>query len=291
MAGDVTLDVAIGMFFLYLLLSLMCSAIQEFMAALFAMRANNLEAGIRNLLEDPNASGIADKLLVHPLIARLAKDGKKPSYIPSRTFALALMDSLGSANKQADGDPVATLKATVAELPEGGLKTSLSVLIADAQGDAARLVGNIGTWFDDKMDRVSGWYKRKVKLLMLGIAFVLAAGLNVDSIHVAESLWSDPGLRAAIVAEAQSARNPATGQPDFVQIDQQLHALSLPMGWHAPEQGGAPFGPTTLLGWLITAICVSLGAPFWFDALEKALNIRAAGNKPQRASSADKSPG
>ena len=36
------------------------------------------------------------------------------------------------------------------------------------------------------------------------------------------------------------------------------------------------------VGWLLTAIAVSLGAPFWFDTLSKFINIRAAGTKPQK---------
>jgi hypothetical protein len=35
-----------------------------------------------------------------------------------------------------------------------------------------------------------------------------------------------------------------------------------------------------LLGWLLTALAISLGAPFWFDLLKKVINIRGAGGKP-----------
>ncbi|MBK7407801.1 MAG: hypothetical protein IPJ40_06805 [Saprospirales bacterium] len=30
-------------------------------------------------------------------------------------------------------------------------------------------------------------------------------------------------------------------------------------------------------GWLVTAIAISLGAPFWFDMLRKMVNIRSSG--------------
>jgi hypothetical protein len=33
-----------------------------------------------------------------------------------------------------------------------------------------------------------------------------------------------------------------------------------------------------------TAICVSLGASFWFDALKKVVNIRGAGQVPKKTS-------
>ena len=39
----------------------------------------------------------------------------------------------------------------------------------------------------------------------------------------------------------------------------------------------------SLLGWIITAFAISLGAQFWFDLLTKFVNLRAAGPKPERA--------
>ncbi len=33
-------------------------------------------------------------------------------------------------------------------------------------------------------------------------------------------------------------------------------------------------------GWFITALAMSLGAPFWFDLLQKVINIRNAGVRP-----------
>jgi hypothetical protein len=37
------------------------------------------------------------------------------------------------------------------------------------------------------------------------------------------------------------------------------------------------------IGWLLMAIAVSLGAPFWFDLLNKLVNLRLAGVKPDKA--------
>ena len=301
MSGNVILDVAIGLIFVYLLLSLMCSALQELLATVFKLRAKNLEAGIRNLLDDPNAKGVADQLLAHPLIKKLAKKGKKPSYIPSRTFALALMDSIKDPNTS--GSPIALAKTSVSKLPKGELQVSLLVLIEDAEGDVEKIRNNIESWFDDKMDRASGWYKRKAKLFMFGIAMVLAVVLNVDSIHVATTLWKDQGLRQALVTQAQgfSATEQASGLP-YSEIKKELGSLKLPIGWGQRltstdsaaankskpktdnEQNGLWTGVVCLFGWLITALCVSLGAPFWFDALGKALSVRAAGKKPERSS-------
>ena len=36
-----------------------------------------------------------------------------------------------------------------------------------------------------------------------------------------------------------------------------------------------------ILGWLITALAVSLGAPFWFDLLNRLVKLRGTGTKPK----------
>jgi len=35
-----------------------------------------------------------------------------------------------------------------------------------------------------------------------------------------------------------------------------------------------------IIGWLLTILAVSLGAPFWFDVLNRFMNLRSAGNAP-----------
>jgi hypothetical protein len=44
-----------------------------------------------------------------------------------------------------------------------------------------------------------------------------------------------------------------------------------------PLQGG---GFYTIAGWLITALAICMGAPFWFDMLNKVIRLRNAGTKP-----------
>ena len=112
MFNSTILDVAIGMIFVYLLLSLMCSAANEIIELLLKKRAIDLERGIRELLAPGTKSGTNDvvqKLYNHPLVnslfggryetSRIEHVVKRkllrtalPSYIPARTFALALMD-------------------------------------------------------------------------------------------------------------------------------------------------------------------------------------------------------
>ena len=110
MFNSTILDVAIGMIFVYLLLSLMCSAANEIIELWLKNRAADLERGIRELFNDrTRATGLVQKIYSHPLVSGLFEkpyDSKQlswfkrllgrvnlPSYIPARNFALALMDT------------------------------------------------------------------------------------------------------------------------------------------------------------------------------------------------------
>ena len=110
MFGSEILDVAIGVMFVFLLVSLIASAVREGIEAWMKSRATHLEQGIRELLHDPRATGLARSLYEHPMVSvlyhgtyepidtitwwttALTRNKKLPSYIPSRNFALALMD-------------------------------------------------------------------------------------------------------------------------------------------------------------------------------------------------------
>src|SRR6266849_6014836 len=103
MFGSNILDIAIGVVFVYLLLSLICSAINEALASMLQKRSSNLFEGIKNLLNDPEFTGLAQQLYNHGLIdgisqnaADVNKPNLKPSYIPAAHFSLALLDILGA---------------------------------------------------------------------------------------------------------------------------------------------------------------------------------------------------
>ena len=54
----------------------------------------------------------------------------------------------------------------------------------------------------------------------------------------------------------------------------------MPIGW---GDGRAEFHSWTILGWLLTALLVMLGGPFWFDLLSRLVSLRGAGPKPLTA--------
>jgi hypothetical protein len=279
MFGSTILDVAVAIVFIYLLVSLVVSAINELIAALLKSRAKNLVKGIQALLQDPSQTGWVARLYEHPLIESLSPPNSKPSYIPSRTFALALLDLIAPAT--ADGTrTLADLKTGMATLPEP-LQRTLTTLLEESQHDVERLKTQIEIWFNNGMDRASGWYKRKTQWIQFFLGLCLVIFLNVDSVRIGRTLFAiNSPLRASLVESAKSfvVQPGGTNRP-IKDVVEAISTVSLPIGWSEfpkPDQL-----PIVLLGWLITAFAVSLGAPFWFDLLNKFVNVRASGKAPE----------
>src|SRR5262245_32809246 len=170
------LDVGLGLIFVYLVLSLICSALNETVSSVFSWRAAFLREGIANLFDPEKESGtgpdLVEKLYRHPLVSGLirgvSKRGKKryPSYIPSRVFVSAILDfdAKGAA---------ASVDKAVAAIPSAPLRNAMQLLLENAEHDVDRFRHSAEQWFDDAMERVSGWYRRRVQLVM----WILAAGL------------------------------------------------------------------------------------------------------------------
>jgi hypothetical protein len=265
-----------------------------------ASRAAADIADAETALATTTAALNVSKVLTHPLLK--GTPTKLPSYVPARDFATALLDLLRDGSVDAVFNQV---ERTVAALPDGDIKRILSAFIEDAANDLDHLRKRIETWFDDCMDRLSGVYKRFAQYFLLALGLAIAVVLNVDSVHMAVALWQQPTLRAEIVAEAQAAT--AKTDPDIPGTVQatmkQLNDLPLPVGRLAgagffgeppprPATATTPAGARSgwcgwnwlaILGWLITAFAISLGAPFWFGLLQNVMNLRSSGPPPDRA--------
>jgi hypothetical protein len=200
----------------------------------------------------------------------------------------------------------------------------------------------VEVWFDDVMERVSGWYARKTKIVVVILALIITALYNVDTLAIADALEHDEALRGMVANAADQfianeQQNRASLEPGatitqtatltetvvaFNTLKQQIDELGLPVGWIrkeiAPAQSPnlaeilstltAPFvtslstteeetlkkasqngqmwpldpgtGGKKFAGLLLTVLALSLGAPFWFDLLNKLVNLRSAGKPP-----------
>lgn len=203
------IDVAIGLVFIFLLLSLICSAAHELIEVVLKQRAANLERGIRELAGSNSGEfvkrlyrhGLVNSLyagkyvaeargLFKRLVNRYFRGEDLPSYIPSQNFALALMD----------------LSKTAPEILPQNVKDALQSFERVAGKDVALLQQNIEDWYDSSMDRVSGWYKRSSQRIILALGLVLTIAVNADSIQIAKRLSTNSNLRQSVEELAESDR-------------------------------------------------------------------------------------
>jgi hypothetical protein len=337
LTGLPALDLAIGLAFIYLLLSLLASAVQEVIAGWLAMRAATLEKGLRNMLEtdsglppgaaslppgpDAPAQNLVDNLYAHPLIRSMYKqswwplhrrgrgegtawaNGRLPSYIAPRSFALALFDTLApnASSPDEDGkvpeshDVIATVRGELVTMNiPAGVKHRLVTILDDARGDIDSFRQGLEAWFDDSMARVSGWYKRKTQLILLVLAVIVTVGVNANTLTIGERLWKDEHVRAAVVQRATSSD--VTGKTAGATAKERLDnaandvdsvaKLGVPIGWSGngddPRHVNFDDGKwiRVLGGWFLTFAAISLGAPFWFDTLSRLSRLRSSG-KPE----------
>lgn len=339
------LDVAVGLVFVFLTLSLICSAAKEIIEAGLKKRSKDLETGIRELAgagPRPSSRGVVNQnqqaagqaasnqnpapapgsanptvqaaeefvaaFYNHGLINALYKGkydeaykaGNLPSYIPATNFALTVL-SLRNSYSQAQK-----------QLPKN-VQDALTAFEMKAGDRVDVLQQEVETWFNGAMDRVSGWYKRRTQWVLFGLGLAVAIGVNADAIHIARRLATDSNFRQSVarMAEAANAKPPASpgqaaqtdngknagnttppaggvatgaatsGTDTKAAVNQirenlaSLDGVGLPLGWtdqtiKTPQDFG-----WSLIGWLITALAISLGAPFWFDILNKVMVVRS----------------
>lgn len=300
------LDTAIGLVLVFSLLSLLVSSICEAISQFLALRGKILSAGIAGMVTDPE---LREKLLLHPLIRSLGqirKDGswRPPSYIPADLFVTALLAEIRKAGEDPSEDkktaPIANSFDALVELldrlPASGTRDALLSLSASGEREIGAARKRFERWFDQTMDRTSGWYHRRMRLILLFIATLLVVPLNLDTVEMAETLWVSPAVRAGMVtiAEEQSkkvlpADGTATGDAGdsmkkLVDNVRNFGSLDLPLGWESEDLAETFETLRALLaksfGLLVTILAAALGANFWYDILKRLIRIRAAGPPP-----------
>jgi len=365
MSGWPILDVAIGLAFVYLLLSTICTALTEGITTQLRSRSKYLERGIATLLG--HAETAKEEFYSHPVIGSFAnREGdsvprkvfrkvkskfsdkatsvradQRPSYLPGDKFAVVAREM--ADRKDERGAPLYPyLTKTVNELRKGVKNPDDEIKV-------------LQVWYDQVMERVSGWYKRHAQLWVNILAIIVVVVLNADTMQIASLLWTDPTVRQVAVEQAKARLNQPppeaavveysdsdetlpdevpeqVGTPgdssdkhlgltveqwqlihqlmswdeDRAVLEQDLQSLQASKadaqlaqatakteGKPVPqEQGGSEMGVYIgwvgyllrrhLLGWFVSIVAVSLGAPFWFDALNRLVNIRNAGNVPAK---------
>lgn len=334
-------DAAAGIVVVMALFSLAATALQEAVAEVLKMRPKSLEDGVRALLRSRHLSKILDgrgpadeeaalkAFYDRPEIASLSDGRRRPSAIPPRRYAEAVLSLIGERERLA-----AQAKDAIGEVGETAERvarifseeaTERVDAVARGAGEAVQRVADefdaaiaaLETEFDETMDRVSGWYGRRTRLSLFVIGLFLAVGANVDFLGYAQRLMAEAQLQeraqsyAAMVSAlgpdeelarvARAGRDLTTveevGAQDLGRLVAELDGLGVAVGWTCIPKSTPgrrdgftpPFGycgknevleipsGSMLIGWLLIAFGVTLGANFWFDLLRKAVGLRTSG--------------
>ena len=294
------LQVVIGLIFVLLLLSLLATTMMELVASAFSLRGRNLEKALRNMLastevDDQLVAAFKDNALYKQLSYKYGKKRYSPSYLSDRSFQSILMEPI------LNGEGFDRIEERLDTLPDADLKNVLKQFLRESEHDVEAFTGKVCTWYNDVMDRASGWYKRYTQKILVGMGFFIAVVFNADTLAIYERLESDPETLQQVLTLAEDYVNGKDGleiappqmSPEFdaslrkleFMINDQIESVKSPLGlgWKNVDWSEVTWYDVVLklLGWTVTALAVSLGAPFWFDLLRKLVNIRSSGNKPE----------
>lgn len=277
------LNVIVGLVLIFLLYSLFATTILELLASFLSFRGRNLEKTLRNML-DPGNSELFQDFKNNPMYKQLAGNfvGKNspPSYLTSEKFRSILFQVIGR------NQPEEKVDEWIGKMPEGPLKEVLAQLMADARQDKEEFKQKVELWFNDVMDRASGWYKRNMQRILILVGLGIALAFNVDSLEIYGKLSRDPDTASQLVLEANkivdAGQAPTSLKDEAVSVlAEHLEVLKSPMGIGWENVPVAELSASDWLkkvfGWIVTAMAISLGAPFWFDLLKKMVNIRSSG--------------
>lgn len=317
MFGSTILDVAAGVVFGFLAISLFTSAAVEAINSALKLRATSLLSGIQTLVNDPNFTGLAKQLYQHAAISPFGPGAassnggdpfkvKKnlPSYIDKWQFARALLDVTGlSAMTPADAgqapgpQAIAALNAQIAKIADPQIQQLLQGIVARTSGDLKLVEKQVADWFDYGMDRLSGTFKRRTQVFTFLTALPIAFIFNMDAIRIGTLLWEHPTLAEGLKiptlpSDLLQGKQPATEEQAVAVLNGMAQA-DLPVGWapghflevtNGQGQWVSLWSPATifssLLGWIITAAAALFGAPFWFDTLQSIVRLKGSGPSP-----------
>ena len=133
------------------------------------------------------------------------------------------------------------------------------------------------TWFNSVMDRVTQRFTLHMRVYTILLAVAIVAATGMDTIHIISVLRTDATIRSGLVAAAESIRN--SGALDKNEDKDKLKALSQSVVTQLPadqslwrlihEDHPHP------AGLFVSILLLSLGAPFWFNALKNLVDLRS----------------
>lgn len=283
--------------------------LQKWLKAIFNLQALD-PYGIPMVDEKGKPICVGQAIVDHCMVIALSPKGKSNSYLGAENFTIALLDKIsitrddpktfnfieppnyleGFIEKIKKTTVIsAELKRTFLFLAYEALQESPETAL-ELMGDA-RNAGNSGKgkivdfrkrledWYNLNSERLTGTMKRKTLPITIIMAIVLTIGLNVDSVSFVKYFYDNKNATITIGDAAIknfTEKSPSTKNENFTDL-KSAFGLELPIGDNNRNLNEHFFG------WLATTLAIVFGAPFWFDILNKIVNLRNTGPKPKEA--------
>lgn len=198
------LETAIAVVLVVLIFSVITYIIQEVIAANLEFRGKMLKSSLEQLLDSKGVTTLTDKLYEHPQFKKIHKDLKRlPSYASAQNFSIAILDLVAENASNKTGNLIEDFRVGISAYANKNseLKQWLES-IQKISPSLEQLKLNIETWYNDYMDRVTGWYKRKSTIVTRIIATIIVLAFNVNMVKISSTIHNNAQLIAALNATA-----------------------------------------------------------------------------------------
>ena len=260
------IEVVISLIFILLLLSILASSVMEGVARIFSLRNQRLESALQNMLGDQTEFNRFKK---HPIYKQL----EKPSNLNSEIFYSIFAGSILNWGSKK------LLEEEIEKIQSPDLNSTLRLFLAESDGKIPEFRQKVILWYEQVMDRVRLGYKNFTKSILFFIGLALAVGFNVDLIKIAQNLSESQESREVLITtsknlvEEESQIDPQNLEKNVEIIKEFGPPTAQQIEWGWPKNSKIQITFLNILGWILTAVGIVIGAPFWFDLLKKILSM------------------
>lgn len=299
------LEIIISLIGLYIVFSIINSALVEGIGQILNERGKFLRKKLEAFFKssDDKSKNLIHQLYDHILIKAFKKDGREPSYIDKHIFAQTFLelvfDDKPIQNEKGKMISQLSIKPSQLDILPDDLSASLNFILKKIPDDVTNkieyLQKEIEVLYEAYMDRVTTWYKQKMRLILGIVGVVFAVFFNLDTVNFYDILKTNDAVRAnqtqfamllnerendiqidksKLMPLLTSEGRDSIQNKDFLKEilvlkdDQKklLDSASLGIG---PLK--TKFGFPSIMGYLLTGLALSFGSTFWFGLLKKVL--------------------
>lgn len=294
MSVSQVLEVAIGLIVIYYILGSFVSFITKLINEFFESRGKALEQYLIRLVGDKKIGDLKNLPQMQALrpiryksllsVFGSVTEPKMIEKIPVATLVDSFFDIAGLTAKKEMS--LLELAELVDKLPDSDGKRAFIGWINQGVTNLADLRARTTAYFNGILEQAAETFRARARSFVIILSIGITVLFGTDSIQLAKDLWTNAGLRAIAVAQADIVVAQGGTTADLSDIIDDLAKFSIKVGWWQTQQfpqssnvlDWSSFIFLKILGLGITAAAVSQGASFWYDLLKKITSPASGGS-------------